>query len=53
MVPVFVAEKVGTDAFTGLLNASCKIMVTVEVEVPSGSTGPVPVMVECALLAEP
>ena len=53
VVPVSVAEKVGTTPLTKLLPASFKVIVTVDVAVPSAITGEVPVMVELAATAEP
>jgi hypothetical protein len=50
---VSVAENVGTVPTIGLLEASCKVIVTVDVAVPSATTGPVPVMVELAADATP
>lgn len=44
------AEKVGFVPLIGLLNASLRVIVMVEVEVPSGFTGPVPVIVDVAAL---
>jgi hypothetical protein len=51
--PASVAEKVGVWAETGLLFASFKVTVTVEVAIPLAMTGPVPVMVEFAATAAP
>jgi hypothetical protein len=51
--PVSVALKVGTVPTTKLLFTSLRVMVIVEVEVPSAATGPVPVMLEFAATAEP
>lgn len=51
--PVFVAEKVGVIAVTALLFASLKVIITVEVAIPSATTGPVPVINELAATAEP
>ena len=53
MVPVSVAENVGVWAETGLLLASFRVIVTVEVAVPLAVTGLVPVMVEFAATATP
>ena len=53
VVPVSVAEKVGTTPLTLLLAASFKVIVTVDVATPSARTGEVPVMVELAATAEP
>jgi hypothetical protein len=52
-LPVFVAVKVGTVPETGLLVASLRVMVTVDVAVLSATTGPVPVIVEFAATAAP
>ena len=53
MLPVFVALKVGTVPEMGFpVESSIKIEIK-EVEVPSGSIGPVPVKVECKALAGP
>jgi hypothetical protein len=51
--PVSVAENVGTVPITGLLEASLRVTVTVDVAVPSATTGPVPVMLEFAATAAP
>ena len=48
-----VAENVGTMPETLLLFASLRVIVTVDVEVPSGFTGDVPVIVEFAATAAP
>ena len=48
MVPESVAEKVGVTPPTPLLEASLRVMVTVEVATPLAITGPLPVMVEVA-----
>jgi hypothetical protein len=48
-----VAPNVGTVPITGLLLASCRVTVTVDVATLSAITGPVPVMVELAATAEP
>ena len=53
VVLVSVAPKVGTTALTGLLKASFKVMVTVEVAEPLADTGPVPVMLEFTATAAP
>ena len=50
---MFVALKVGVWSETGLLFASRKVMVTVEVAVPSAMTGLVPVIVEFTATADP
>ena len=52
VVPVSVAEKVGITPLTLLLPASFKVMVTVDMAVPSARTGEVPIMVELAATAE-
>ena len=46
--PVSVALNVGTVPTTALLAESFKVTVTVEVVVPSATTGPVPLIVEFA-----
>ena len=46
VVPVSVALKVGVVPDTGLLKASLKVTVTVEVALPLATTDPVPVIVE-------
>ena len=51
VVPVSVAENVGVCPDTGLLKASFKVMVTVEVATPSATIGVVPVIVELAATA--
>jgi hypothetical protein len=51
--PVSVAVKVGVTPLTKLFPASLRVIVTVEVAVPSASTGLVPVIVEFAATAEP
>ena len=48
-----VAPKVGVCPATGLLLASLKVMVTVDVAVPFATTGLVPVMVELTAATEP
>src|SRR5438132_470505 len=53
VLPVSVAEKVGVTPETGLLEASCSVMVTVEVATPFATTGLVPVIVELAAAARP
>ena len=53
MVPVLVAENVGTVPFTGFELASSKVIVMVDAVVPSDSTGPEPVMVLVLIDAEP
>ena len=53
MVPVLVAEKVGTVPFTGFELASNKVTVMVDAVIPSDSTGPEPVMVLVVIDAEP
>jgi hypothetical protein len=50
--PVFVAEKVGVIPDTGLLETSRSVIVTVEAELPSATTGPEPVIVELAAETE-
>jgi hypothetical protein len=50
VLPVLVAVKVGTTPLTALLFTSIKVIVTVELEVPSAATGPEPVIVEFAAL---
>ncbi len=50
---VLVAENVGVCPATGLLLASFSVMVTVDVAVPSATTGDVPVMFEFAATADP
>jgi len=50
---VSVAEKVGVSPGSALLLASFKVIVIVEAAVPSAVTGPVPVIVEFAIEAEP
>ena len=47
------AEKVGVTPATGFMVTSRKVMVIVEVDVPSAATGVVPVMVELAATAIP
>ncbi len=47
------ALKVGVSPETGLLFASFKVIVTVDVSTPSAMTGPEPVMVEVAATAPP
>ena len=51
LVPV--AEKVGVCPETGLLFASFRVMVTVDVAEPSATTGVVPLMDELAATAPP
>jgi hypothetical protein len=51
--PVLVAENVGTVPITGLFEASLSVTVTVDVAVPSATTGPDPVMLEFAATAAP
>jgi hypothetical protein len=51
LVPV--ALKVGTTPEIVFENASLSVMVIVEVELPSGFTGPVPVIVEFVMSAGP
>jgi hypothetical protein len=51
--PVFVAVNVGVVPETRLLLMSFKVIVTVETATPSAITGPVPVIVELAAMAEP
>lgn len=51
LVPV--APKVGVRPSTGLLLASFNVTVTVDVDTPSATTGPVPVMVELAATGVP
>ena len=51
--PVSVAPKVGTIPETALLAASLSVIVTVEVAVPSATTGVVPVIEELTATAEP
>jgi hypothetical protein len=46
-----VAENVGVEPTTGLLEPSLRVIVTVEVATPSASTDEVPVMLEFATLA--
>ena len=53
MVVVSVAEKVGVTPETRLLLISASVIVTVDVEVPSATTGVVPVMVEFAATGDP
>ena len=53
LVPVLVAEKVGVCPETALLLVSFKVTVTVEVAIPSATTGLVPVIVELAATADP
>ena len=48
-----VAEKVGVKPLTPLLEASFKVIVTVEVATPLAVTGPVPVIVELAAFTVP
>ncbi len=48
VVPVSVAEKVGVVPITGLLLESFSVMVTVDVAVPSATTGVVPEIEELA-----
>ena len=48
-----VAPKVGVEPETGLLFISFKVIVTVEVAVPSATTGDVPVIVEVAATGVP
>ena len=50
---MLVAEKVGVCPEIGLLLASLKVMVTVEVAVPFATTGLVPVIVELTATAGP
>ena len=50
---MFVAVKFGVMPETPLLFASNIVMVTVEVAIPSASTGPVPVIVELVATAVP
>ena len=52
-LPVLVAVNVGVNPATGLLEASFKRIVTVEVAVPSAMTGDVPEMLEFAATADP
>lgn len=51
--PVSVAPKVGTIPGTALLAASFRVIVTVDVAVPSATTGVVPEIVELTATAEP
>ena len=51
--PVSVAVKVGTEPETPLLFISLRVMVMVEEEVPSATTGPVPEIVEVAATGLP
>jgi hypothetical protein len=53
VVPVSVAEKVGTIPLTELLFASLRVIVTLDAAVPSATTGPVPVIVELTATAGP
>lgn len=53
MDPVSVARNDGTTPTTGLLCASTRVIVTVDVAVPLATTGPVPVIVELAATAAP
>ena len=53
VVPVLVALKVGVWPGTGLLLASLRVIVTVDVAVPFAKTGLVPVIVELAATADP
>ena len=53
VVPVSVAPKVGVEPETGLLFTSFNVIVTVEVAVPSATTGDVPVIVEVAAIGDP
>lgn len=53
LLPVSVAEKVGVMPATGLLKASLKVTLTVEVATLSATTGPVPVMFEFAATGVP
>lgn len=52
-MPVSVAEKVGVCPATRLLFKSLRVIVTVEVAIPSAITGVVPVIVEFAATAAP
>lgn len=51
--PVSVAPKVGTIPATGLLDASLRVIVIVDVAVPLATTGPVPEILEFATAGEP
>ena len=53
VVPVFVAEKVGTEPETALLFTSLRLMIMVEAATPSAATGEDPVIVELAATAIP
>lgn len=53
VLPVFVALKVGTLAATGLLKASFKLIVMVEVATPLATTGLVPEILELAATGRP
>jgi hypothetical protein len=53
VLPVSVAVKVGVTPDTGVLKASFRVMVTVDVATPFATTGVVPVMVELAAAAGP
>ena len=53
MFPVLVALKVGTVPLIGFPFTSSSVIVIAEVEVPFGSIGPVPVIVEVVLLGGP
>jgi hypothetical protein len=53
VVAVSVAENVGVSPDTGLLDASLRVIVTVDVAVPLATTGPVPVIVELMAIAAP
>ena len=53
VVPVLVALKVGVCPETGLLLASLKVILTVDVAVPFATTGLVPVIVELTATADP
>jgi hypothetical protein len=53
VVPVSVAPKVGTIPETALFEASFKVIVTVEVAIPSATTGVVPVILELTATADP
>ena len=48
-----VAVKVGVCPLTGLLLASLRVMVTVEVSLPSATTGPEPVILELTATGVP
>ena len=52
-MPVSVALKVGVSPATGLLNASRRVAVTVEVALPSATTGPEPIIVDVAEATAP